>query len=198
MIRRLSIGVPLAILAFVFTSVVGQDAPTASGDKVSETKVPENRSGTTGSTAAVSTEAKSAADATPSAPPSNDSLAKVLSESKKAIAEREVALAARDGQLAEREALVQRQMDRYEGVIQKLRTEIDTLKKELSDRQDAFRSVYSKMEPKKAARILDEMDVPLATRILTALKQTQAAEILSQMSPGKAREVTASVLSQKR
>jgi flagellar motility protein MotE (MotC chaperone) len=55
---------------------------------------------------------------------------------------------------------------------------------------ESFRGVYEKMEAKRAAKILDEMDLTLSSQILGGMRGERAAEILSQMSPDKARLIT--------
>lgn len=68
------------------------------------------------------------------------------------------------------------------------------LQKELSTWKDAraelFRGLYEKMESKKAAKILETMDVDLSNKILAGMKQDKAAEIMSKMAPEKARLIT--------
>ena len=104
------------------------------------------------------------------------------------------ALVRREQQLAEREALVKTQLTRYEETLTSLRAEVDSLRGLKNAKLDEFRKVYSKMEPKKAARILDDIDTDLAGQIISSLKESQSAEILGQMDPEKARRITARFL----
>ena len=53
-----------------------------------------------------------------------------------------------------------------------------------------FRGLYEKMESKKAAKILESMDVDLSNKIIASMKQDKAADIMSKMLPEKARLIT--------
>jgi flagellar motility protein MotE (MotC chaperone) len=46
------------------------------------------------------------------------------------------------------------------------------------------------MDPKRSAKIFDEIEVDLAAEILKQMRQDKAAEILSRMSSERARKVT--------
>ncbi len=103
-------------------------------------------------------------------------------------------VAQKEAALIEREALVKTQLSRYEQTLTSLRTEVDSLRGLKNAKLDDFKKIYSKMESKKAARILDEMDTDLAGLILSSLKENQSADILGQMDPEKARRITARFL----
>jgi|GEM_PF-4840970 len=103
-------------------------------------------------------------------------------------------LAQKEAALSEREALVKTQLSRYEQTLTSLRTEVDSLRGLKNAKLDDFKKIYSKMESKKAARILNEMDTDLAGLILSSLKENQSAEILGHMDPEKARRITARFL----
>lgn len=103
-------------------------------------------------------------------------------------------IASKEAALSEREALVKTQLSRYEATLTSLRTEVDSLRALKNAKLDDFKKIYSKMESKKAARILDEMDTDLAGLILSSLKENQSADILGQMDPEKARRITARFL----
>ncbi len=53
-----------------------------------------------------------------------------------------------------------------------------------------LRDVYEKMDPKRAGKILDEMNVDLATEIVRGMKRERAADILARMSTEKARKIS--------
>lgn len=55
---------------------------------------------------------------------------------------------------------------------------------------EGMSQLYEKMEPKSAAKILEDMDVRLSVQILSKVKPQQAAEILSKMNAEKARMLT--------
>jgi flagellar motility protein MotE (MotC chaperone) len=119
----------------------------------------------------------------------------VLKEREKKVAEREVALDKKEKDLEDRQKILQAQLGKYENVLGKLRSDLKTLESAREEKVAAFRQVYEKMESKKAARILDDLDVDLVSRVLGGMKQQQAAEILSKMDPEKARRITKRALS---
>lgn len=53
-----------------------------------------------------------------------------------------------------------------------------------------LRGMVEKMEPKKAGKIFDTMDVQLACELIESMKQQRAAEILSQMGVERAQKIT--------
>ena len=71
--------------------------------------------------------------------------------------------------------------------IHRLKTEMSRLRDE---RAENYKIIYEKMEPKRAAKILDEMDTGLAWQILSGMNRERAAEILGAMSSEKARLIT--------
>jgi flagellar motility protein MotE (MotC chaperone) len=99
-------------------------------------------------------------------------------------------LGIREQSLVEREALVKAQLSRYEETLSRLRTEVDSLRGLKNTKLEEFRKIYSKMESKKAARILDDMDTDMAGQILSSLKESQSADVMGHMDPEKARRIT--------
>ena len=57
-------------------------------------------------------------------------------------------------------------MGKYEATLLKLRQDLKALKPLEEEKIDAFRQVYEKMEAKRAARILDELDADVAGKII--------------------------------
>lgn len=84
--------------------------------------------------------------------------------------------------------------EKWQKKLQEKETELkkktDELAQFRSKSMDNLRSVYEKMEPKSAAKVLQEVDRNLASRILMGMKEQKAAEILSKMNTEKAREIT--------
>lgn len=82
----------------------------------------------------------------------------------------------------------------WKSKMEKKDFEIAELQKELTTWKDAraelFRGLYEKMESKKAAKILETMDLDLSNKILAGMKQDKAAEIMSKMMPEKAKLIT--------
>ncbi len=112
----------------------------------------------------------------------------------KSLAEREAALDLKTRDLEDRQKIMKEQLGKYENVIGKLRFDLKSLESSRKDKVMAFQQVYEKMEPKKAARILDDLDPELVVKVLTGMRQQQVAEILSKMDPDKARRITKKLL----
>ena len=130
------------------------------------------------------------AEAEKKAEPDVDKLLESLKTRETELNRREELVRPAEQGIKDREAIIKEQLGKYEATLAKLRGEIKNLEKTREDKVDSFREVYAKMEPKKAARILDDMEASLASRILGGLKQQQAAEILGKMDPEKARRIT--------
>jgi flagellar motility protein MotE (MotC chaperone) len=117
-----------------------------------------------------------------------------LREKEKNLLEREAALDLKTRDLEDRQKIMKEQLGKYENVIGKLRFDLKSLESSRKDKVLAFQQVYEKMEPKKAARILDDLDSDLVVKVLTGMRQQQVAEILSKMDPEKARRITKKLL----
>jgi len=50
--------------------------------------------------------------------------------------------------------------------------------------------MYEQMKPQDAARILDQLDVPVVLEMLSLMRELKAAPILAAMDPAKAKAVT--------
>jgi len=92
-----------------------------------------------------------------------------------------------EGKLKEKEKSWNAQLAKKDSEILVLKKELDTWK---DARAELFRGLYEKMESKKAAKILETMDLDLSNKILAGMKQDKAAEIMSKMMPDKARLIT--------
>lgn len=142
--------------------------------------------------------AKEPVPGSPEAPPSEKDLREMLAALKdrdKRLADREAQIETKERDLKEKQTFLQQQLGKYEATLAKLRLELKSLEETKEGKIAAFRQVYEKMEAKKAARILDDMDPDLTSKILAGMKQQQAAEILAKMDPEKARRITKRFLS---
>jgi flagellar motility protein MotE (MotC chaperone) len=124
-----------------------------------------------------------------------DSLNKMLQEKSKSLTDKEEQLQRKEQTLAEKEKFLFDQLNRYEKVIQNLKTKLSELETKKDDRMSSFRSIYEKMESKKASKILDQMDTQLAAKILAGMRQEKAADIMGKMSQDKAKVITERYLS---
>jgi flagellar motility protein MotE (MotC chaperone) len=100
-------------------------------------------------------------------------------------------LAAKDDvmkkKLAEQEAEFHKKLAAKDAELKRVKRELSSAK---DQRAENYKTVYEKMDPKRAAKILDDMDISLSTQIIGDMKQDKAAEILAKMTPEKARQIT--------
>lgn len=114
-----------------------------------------------------------------------------------ALAERRAALEKREKDMNDREALIKAAELRVEQKIAELnglRGDIEKLLKKQNAEQEAqlgnLVKIYETMKPKDAARIFDEMEMPVLLEVLQRMKAQKTAPVLAAMSSRKANEVT--------
>jgi flagellar motility protein MotE (MotC chaperone) len=103
--------------------------------------------------------------------------------------------------VAMREALLSAAEKRIEQKLkemEKVRTEIQNLLKMGDERQsqqlDSLVKIYETMKPKEAARIFEELEMPVLLDVIQKMKETKTAPILAAMDPIKAKQVTAALV----
>jgi len=131
-------------------------------------------------------------------PDALESLQQSIQEKEKSLETREEALTHREQMLADKEKILAEQIDRYEKVIVELRSKVAVSDSAKEAKVSSFRKVYEKIEPKKSAKILDEMEIGLASQIIGGMQGDKAAELLGQMSPERARVLTEKIIGSKR
>lgn len=99
-------------------------------------------------------------------------------------------LARREREVADKQAIFAVEAGRYEKMIQSLQKKVSDLDALNSSKAEGFRQLYEKMDTKKVASILEEIEPPLAGEILGAMKPNKAAEIMSKMSNARVRLIT--------
>ena len=50
--------------------------------------------------------------------------------------------------------------------------------------------IYENMKPREAAKIFDELDMPMLIQIVTRMKEIRVAPIIAAMNPSKAKELS--------
>jgi len=113
------------------------------------------------------------------------------------LAERRASLDKRAAEQSQREVLLEATEKRIDEKIAKL----ETLKKEiagLADKQSAeddarlksLVKIYETMKPHDAARIFEQLDMPVLLGVVERMKERNAAPILAALDPAKAKAVT--------
>lgn len=103
--------------------------------------------------------------------------------------------------VAMREALLSAAEKRIEQKLkemEKVRNEIQNLLKMGDERQsqqlESLVKIYETMKPKEAARIFEELDLPVLLDVFQKMKETKTAPILAAMDPLKAKAVTSALV----
>lgn len=120
------------------------------------------------------------------------------------LAERRELIESRAQELEQREALLkaaETRIDRKIEELQTLQTTIEGLLKKHDEQEEQkiaqLVKIYATMKPKDAARIFNDLDMPILLTVLENMKEASSAPILAAMDAGKARAVTEE-LSQRR
>lgn len=86
--------------------------------------------------------------------------------------------------------------------IESMRKQVASLLAEYNEKEDAkIRSlvkIYENMKPKDAARIFDEVEMPVLLLVIDKMSEKKAAPILAQMNPRKAKQITVELAEKRR
>lgn len=117
------------------------------------------------------------------------------------LSERRETLDGRERDIVLRENLVKAAESRIDKKIDEmkaLQASIQSMLKQLDNQdQEKVRSlvkIYESMKPKDAAKIFNELDLPVLMGVLRNMKEQKVALIMEAMDPAKAREVTDAML----
>src|SRR5882724_920944 len=113
------------------------------------------------------------------------------------LAQRRDDLDKRAAEIDRHEALLQateQRIDEKIARLQQMEGKInDAFKKEDKKDEGKIKSlvkIYETMKPKEAARIFEQLDLPVLLDVLEQMKELKTAPILASMDPGKAKTVT--------
>lgn len=113
------------------------------------------------------------------------------------LSERRKVIEAQAQELKTREAMLQAAEDRIDGKIaelQQLEQTLTALVAEADEQQKAkigqLVRIYGAMKPKDAARIFNDLDMPILLTVVEGMKENKVAPILSNMDANKATAVT--------
>ncbi|SMH60412.1 MotE family protein [Azospirillum agricola] len=119
----------------------------------------------------------------------------------KHFAERRAEIEQRTKEMEQREALLaaaEKRIDQKVAEMEKVRTDIQKLMNQGDEKQSAqlesLVKIYETMKPKEAARIFEELDMPVLLGVIQRMKEQKTAPILAAMDPVKAKEVTSALV----
>jgi flagellar motility protein MotE (MotC chaperone) len=114
------------------------------------------------------------------------------------LVKRREELEKRQTELEQREAILQAAERRIQQQVEELKglqAQIDTAIKKYDEGEQAKRTslvrLFQNMKPAEAAKIFEQMELPILLEIVEAMNERRAAPILAQMNPVRAQQVTA-------
>ncbi|HSV28639.1 MAG TPA: hypothetical protein VLL76_03745 [Candidatus Omnitrophota bacterium] len=120
------------------------------------------------------------------------------------LSDRRGVLDTRERDIERREALLkaaESQIDRKIAEMKTLQNTIEGLLRQYNEQEDnkmrSLVKIYENMKPKEAAKIFEQLDMPILLEVVERMKEQRVAPILADMDPAKARIVT-SELAQRR
>jgi flagellar motility protein MotE (MotC chaperone) len=116
------------------------------------------------------------------------------------LSSRREELERRGGELDQREALLKAAEQRIEAKVKELKQLQGTMEAlirkyddEEETRKKSLVKIFETMKPAEAARIFEQMDLPILLDIIERMKERNAAPVLAQMHPARAKQVTAEI-----
>jgi flagellar motility protein MotE (MotC chaperone) len=120
------------------------------------------------------------------------------------LSDRRSQLDMREGDIERREALLkaaENQIERKLAEMKTLQNTIEGLLRQYNEQEDnkmrSLVKIYENMKPKDAAKIFEQLDMPILLDVVERMKEQRVAPILAEMDPSKARVLT-SELAQRR
>ncbi len=121
------------------------------------------------------------------------------------LSERREALDALEKEIRMKESVLEATEQRLDNKITEIKTFEKTMRellKEYDEKEDAkIRSlvkIYENMKPKEAARIFDELEMPILLLVADRMSERRAAPIFAKMSPLKAKQLTVELAEQRK
>ncbi|ANC91735.1 hypothetical protein A6A40_07340 [Azospirillum humicireducens] len=117
------------------------------------------------------------------------------------FADRRAEIERRTKEMEQREALLaaaEKRIDQKVAEMEKTKADIQKLMSQGDEKQSAqlesLVKIYETMKPKEAARIFEELDMPVLLGVIQKMKEQKTAPILAAMDPVKAKEVTSALV----
>lgn len=114
------------------------------------------------------------------------------------LASRREELDRRAAEMGRREAILKAAEQRIEAKVQELKTlqagmeaVVRRYDEEEEARKKSLVKIFETMKPAEAARIFEQMDLPILLDLIERMKERNAAPVLAQMHPVRAKQVTA-------
>lgn len=176
---------------------VGEAAPAVAAPSVPAPASGETPRAAADASPASTSPAGGATPSTPAAPRDPLLMSPAEIDVLQHLSERRTELDKRAAGLRDQEVLMQAAEKRIEERIAKLQAleqSIDGSAQKQEDEDDArvksLVHIYEAMKPAEAARIFEQLEMPVLLNVVEHMRETKAASILAAMDPGKAKSVT--------
>lgn len=113
-----------------------------------------------------------------------------LASRREELEKRERELDVREGLLKAAEQQLEASSTELAALQQKIQGLIQQYDEQENKKLESLVTIYEKMKPKDAARIMNELDMTVLLDVMNRMKEAKAADILADMDPARAREVT--------
>jgi flagellar motility protein MotE (MotC chaperone) len=114
-----------------------------------------------------------------------------LTKRREEIDRREAELEQREAILQAAEKRIQQQVEELKGLQTAVQSAIAKYDDQEQARRQSLVRMFQNMKPTEAARIFEQMELPVLLELVEAMNERRAAPILAQMNPIRAQQVTA-------
>lgn len=134
----------------------------------------------------------------------NNNFTKSELELLKELSKRREKLENEKKELSNREQILhatESKLDKKVEELKKLQTQLEDLMKEYDHKEQgkimSLVKIYETMKPKDAAKIFNELEMPVLLKVVSNMKEVKVAPIIASMSPEKAKELSMEIAKQK-
>jgi len=117
-------------------------------------------------------------------------ITKDLTKRREEIDRRMSELEQREAILQAAEKRIQQQVDELKGLQSSVQSAIAKYDEQEQARRQSLVRMFQNMKPSEAARIFEQMELPVLLELVEAMNERRAAPILAQMNPIRAQQVT--------
>ena len=117
-----------------------------------------------------------------------------LSERRETLDGRERDIVLRENLVKAAESRIDKKIDEMKALQASIQSMLKQLDNQDQEKMKSLVKIYESMKPKDAAKIFNELDMPVLMGVLRNMKEQKVALIMEAMDPAKAREVTDAML----
>lgn len=122
--------------------------------------------------------------------PNDVKVLKALGVRRQEIEKREELLVQKELELTILEKKVTEKVKALEVISERIKEDLRELDQQEVKKAQSLAKIYSSMKAKEAARIFEELDMPILLAVITRISEKKLAPIMALLPPEKAREIT--------